>query len=175
MSPAFLDPPFARAAGPARHRAFTLVEVMVVVAIVSVVAAIGMPAVRRVALTARATAAANDLRVFAAAFQGYSQQNANYPPNAGIGVMPPAMSGSLGSTAWLRITPIGGRYKWNNNANHAGTRYRASISIRTQGRNRVTTDQAQLIALDRRIDDGNLAAGAFFLGAGNEPVFIIER
>ena len=148
---------------------------MVVVTIISVLAAFAMPASRRIATSARAAATVNDLRVFATAFQTYAQQNSNYPPSAGIGVMPPLMAGALNQTAWRRITPIRGCYKWNLDTVHAGTRYRASISLRTQGTNRVSNDRSQLLAIDRAIDDGNLATGVFFIGAGNEPVFIIER
>ncbi len=148
---------------------------MVVVTIVSVLAAFAMPTFKRIATSARATATANDLRVFAAAFQSYGQQTANYPPSAGIGVLPPLMADALKRTAWQRVTPIRGHYKWNLNTVHAGTRYRASISLRTQGTNRVSNDQSQLLAIDRAIDDGNLATGVFLIGAGNEPAYIVER
>lgn len=156
-------------------RGFTLVEMGMVTLIIGVMAAVAMPALRHATQTARANAVVNDLRVFAAAFQTYAQQNGVYPPEAAIGVMPSGMAGTLGNTAWLRVSPIHGRYNWENNRIEAGTRYRAAIGIRTKSPSTVTKDRSQLVAIDRRIDDGNLATGSFFLGAGNEPVFIIER
>lgn len=144
----------------------------IVTLIIGVMAAVGMPALRHAVFAARANAVVNDLRVFAGAFQTYAQQNG---AEAAVGVMPPVMVGSLGNTSWLRITPILGRYNWDYNQTHVGVRYRAAIGIRTKSPSRVTTDRNQLLAVDRRIDDGNLTTGNFFLGAGNEPVFIIER
>lgn len=143
--------------------------------IIGVLASLAMPALKLAVLSARATSVSNDLRTFSGAFQTHAQQTGAYPPDVGIGVMPPLMVGSLGNTAWLRLTPIGGRFHWEYNRTFSGTRYRAAIGLRTQGSNRVTTDRAQLTAVDRKIDDGNLATGNFFLGIGNEPFYIIER
>lgn len=157
------------------NRGFTLVEMGVVTLIIGVMAAAAMPALRLAAQTARANAVVNDLRVFASAFQAYAQQNGAYPVDAAIGVLPPVMVGSLGNTSWLRVTPIRGRYNWEYNKVHVGTRYRAAIGIRTKSPSTVMTDRQQLLAIDRRIDDGNLATGNFILGAGNAPLFIIER
>lgn len=160
---------------PHSIRGFSLVEMGMATLIVGVIASLAMPALKQAVLAARATSVANDLRTFAGAFQAQAQQSGAYPPDVGIGIMPPLMVGSLGNTAWLRRTPIGGRYHWEYNRTFSGTRYRAAIGLRTQAQNRVTTDRAQLTAIDRKIDDGNLATGNFFLGIGNEPFFVIER
>jgi prepilin-type N-terminal cleavage/methylation domain-containing protein len=165
----------ARPRRRATTRAFTLVEIMIVVGIIALIAAAALPAFRRVQHSARASAAANDLRVFATAYTTYAQQNGNFPPEAGIGVLPPLMKDSLRNSSWLAVTPIGGRYNWEYNRVEAGVRYKAAIGLRTSGVAVVSKDLNQLRALDRRIDDGNLATGNFFLGAGNEPVFILER
>jgi prepilin-type N-terminal cleavage/methylation domain-containing protein len=157
-------------------RGFTIVELMVVVTIIALLAALALPAARRAGMSAKASAVANDLRVFATAFGTYTQQAGSYPPEAAVGVMPPLMVGStLGQTSWLRKTPIGGNYNWDNAQAHAGITPRAAIAINSNGSNLVTTDRTQLLMIDRRIDDGNLATGNFFLGAHNEPVFIVER
>lgn len=179
--------PFFRSVSPPRFiptpirrrlrstRGFTLVEIGMVTLIVGVMASLSMPAIRYATKSARAGALVNDLRVFAAAFQSVAQQNGEYPPDAGIGVMPTGMAGSLGNTSWLQTTPVGGHYNWDHNCVQAGVLYRAAIGVRSTGSSSVTTDLDQLLEADRRIDDGNLATGNFFLGAGNEPVFIIER
>jgi prepilin-type N-terminal cleavage/methylation domain-containing protein len=156
-------------------RGFSLIELAVVTGILGVIVAIALPAFNRILVSARASAAAGDLRVFVGAFQAQAQQAGDYPPDAGIGVMPPLMQGSLGDTGWLRETPIGGRYNWESDRTVAGVRYRAAIAIRTLDPAQVSVDQRLLVALDRLLDDGNLATGQFFLGLGNEPVFIIER
>lgn len=162
-----------------RHRcarsAFTLLEVMIVVTIISLLVTLAMPASRRAVESARASTIANDLRVFANAFSAQAQQAGIYPPEVAVGVMPPLMVGALNNSAWRRRTPIGGLYNWDFNRNHGGTVYRAAIAISRSGTNLVTTDTQQLLAIDRRIDDGNLTTGNFRRGAASEPVYIIER
>jgi type II secretory pathway pseudopilin PulG len=148
---------------------------MVVVTIISLLAALALPAARRAGQSGKASAVANDLRVFATAFTTYAQQNGGYPAESAVAVMPPVMAGALGNTSWLRTTPIGGNYNWDNARIHGSVTPRAAISINSVGTNTVTLDTAQLLAIDKRIDDGNLATGNFFRGASNEPVYIIER
>lgn len=160
---------------PRDTRAFTLVEIMVVVLIISLLASVSMPASKRAIQTARAGTVANDLRIFYQAYSSHAQQTGSYPPEVAVGVMPPLMVGQLGTTAWRRKTPIGGLYNWDYNRNHGGTVYRAAVAISRSGTNRVTADNAQLLAIDRRIDDGNLNTGNFRIGAASEPVYIIER
>lgn len=161
----------------ARHveRGFTLLELMVVVCIVSVLSALLLPMAKRSGQAARASTVANDLRVFATAFTTYAQQNGRYPPEAAVGVMPPVMVDSLAKTSWLRVTPIGGKYNWDYARTHGKVAPRAAISINASGAFTVTTDNAQLLAIDRKIDDGNLATGNFYKGASSLPVYIIER
>lgn len=149
---------------------------MVVVTIISFLAAMSLPAAKRAGQSAKAAAVVNDLRVFSLAFGGYAQQANSYPPEVAVGVFPPAMAGSvLGQSAWLRKTPIGGNYNWDNNRTHGSITPKAAISINTNRTNRVTTDRTQLLMIDRRLDDGNLNTGNFFLGASSEPVYILER
>ena len=148
---------------------------MVVVSVISVLAALALPAFKRITQAARTAAVTNDLRVFAAAFTAQAHQAGTYPPETTVGVMPPLMVGSLSNTAWRRKTPVGGLYNWDFNRNHGGTVYRAAIAISRSGTNLVTTDTNQLVAIDRLIDDGNLTTGMFRRGAASEPVYIIER
>ncbi len=85
------------------------------------------------------------------------------------------MIGYLRASNWTRVTPIGGKYYWNPNSLHQGTRYRAVIVVATVGQDRVTSDRNQLLEIDRKIDDGNLSSGNFRLGASNYPIYILER
>lgn len=143
--------------------------------IIGLLASLGMPVFQRTLVASRASAIANDLRTFAAAFQHYEQQSGSFPPEASVGVLPSAMAQAINPAAWTRITPIGGYYNWEYNRVSAGVRYRAGIGIRTKAAAQVTRDQAHLLAIDRLIDDGNLETGNFFIGTGNEPFLAIER
>src|SRR4051812_37967231 len=111
------------------HRGFTLVEIMVVVMIISLLAAIAVPAAARIQRKARVTAVINDFRVFAAAFDAYSHQTGTWPPEVAAGAIPAGMSQYLNTTAWTRVTPMGGKYNWEFNQTHFGTKIKAAIAI----------------------------------------------
>ena len=156
-------------------RAFTLVEIGVVVLIISLVAAIAVPQIKSAIITARSEAVINDLRVLSQAFQHYLQENGDWPatPSA-AGAFPAGMAGYLRESAWTRKTPIGGYYVWDTNVEQAGQHVRAAIGITSTGDSAVSADRIQLSDIDRRFDDGNLATGSFRLGFYNEPVYVIE-
>ncbi len=153
-----------------------MVELSVVVFIISILAALAVPALKKVNLEARSVTAANDLRVFSGAFQTYAHERGDWPPGNGTpGAFPVGMEGYLGQTSWQRITPLGGYYTWDPNSMQQGERYRAVIVIASANGNAVTSDVAQLVDLDRRIDDGDLTSGNFRLGFRNYPVFVLEH
>lgn len=156
-------------------RGFTLVEMGMVTLIIGLLAATGIPAMQRTLVTTKASAVVTDLRTFAGTFQAYAQQTGGYPPEAGVGVMPPLMADALRETSWLRTTPIGGKYDWEFDRTSAGVRYRAAIALRTLGLDNVSMSNSVLLTIDRVIDDGDLLTGNFFIGTGNEPFYVIER
>ena len=147
-----------------------------VVFIISVLAALAVPALKRVSLEARSVAVANDLRVFSGALQAYVHDRGDWPEgNDGPGVFPPGMEGYLRQTNWERVTPIGGHYSWEPNSLQQGERYRAVIVIASVGKDQVTTDKRQLEDLDRRVDDGDLTSGTFRLGYRDYPAYVLEH
>jgi len=155
---------------------FSLVELSVVVFIISLLVAIAVPALKRVQLESRATAVANDLRVYSAALQTYVHEKGDWPAGAGEpGVFPPGMEGYLRESNWTRPTPIGGRYTWAPNSLHQGERYRAAIVISSVPGSPVTDDRNQLLDLDRKIDDASLDTGLLRLGFRNYPVYVLEH
>jgi prepilin-type N-terminal cleavage/methylation domain-containing protein len=156
-----------------KRRGFTLVEVMVVVVIIGLIAAIGLPAFRRVNLRSKATAVANDLRQFSGVFSTYSLQNGRWPADNDPQVIPPEVAGSLPEN-FARVTPAGGVYEWNHDVAAHGVYARASIAMVTANGFTLTDDAELAELIDTMIDDGNLETGNFQLGAGNNFVYIIE-
>jgi len=171
-----LSPP--RSPPPRRRRdaGFTLLELAVVVFIISVLAALAIPTVKKLVLESRSAAVVNDLRVFSGALQSYSQERGDWPAgNSEPGVFPAGMEGYLRTTNWERPTPIGGRYTWSPHTVQQGERYRAAIVLSSLGDDKVSADRIQLTDLDRRLDDGSLDTGNLRLGYRNYPVFVLEH
>ena len=132
---------------------FTLVEIMIVVVIIGLLAALAIPAFQRVRENAQSTRFISDLRTFAQAFETYAMKNGGWPPNAGTGVVPTGMSGELKDAAWTTAKNSGGgRWNWDRN-NYGGA---AVISAAN-----VTASDAQMTAIDAKIDDGDLTTGRF--------------
>lgn len=155
---------------------FTLIEIMVVVTIISVLAMLAVPAFARIQRRAKTTAIMNDFRVFATAFVAYSHENGSWPAEAAPGVVPTGMTNQLNGTAWLRTTPMGGKYNWEFNQLHFGTRYQAAIAISSVAGATLVLDVPQLQDLEQTIDKGNFnwLGGDFHLGAALNPLYIIQ-
>lgn len=161
---------------PADCRGFTLLELAVVVAIISVVLAVCVPLARHLIIQARASALENDLRVFTAAFQSYANEHGDWPAGDGTpGAFPDGMAAYLSSSNWQRRTPVGGNYTWDPNSLQQGSRHRAVIVIASTPDNPVTSDRVQLLEIDQKFDDGELATGTFVLGYRNYPAYILEH
>ena len=152
---------------PPRHRAaFTLVEIMIVVVIIGLLAAMAIPAFQRVQQSAATNRAVNDFRVFAQAFERYATENGAWPPNAGNSVVPTGMSGEFKATVWQGVTSIGGKWNWDRNLGSII----AGISIVN-----FTCTDAQLALIDAKLDDGDLTTGHFQKESANRVTYILEQ
>jgi len=155
---------------------FSLLGLSVALFLISVLAALAVPVFKRIQTHARSGAAIDHLRVFAGAFQKHASERGDWPAvSAAPGEIPPGMQPYLSATAWTQPSPIGGAYTWAANSLQLGERYRAILVISSQGANKVTTQRQQLVDIDRRIDDGDLATGKFRLGYRHQPFFVIEH
>jgi len=148
--------------------AFTLVEIMVVVVIIGLLAALAIPAFQRNQRASQNARTVNDFRIFAQAFEIYSTQNGTWPPNATAGVVPTGMSGDFKEDTWKAPrTAIGGRWNWDVNKSD----FTAGVTI-----SGYTVSDAQIAEIDAKLDDGNLATGMFRKTAGgtNRCTFILQ-
>ena len=157
-----------------RTRAFTLVEIMVVVVIIGLLAAMGLPALRRVTLRSKASAVQNDLRTFSTAFITFNLQNGHWPANGAPREIPAEIGNALTNNFTLK-SPIGGYYKWNYDVSADGITAKAAIIIQSDTDSPVSDDAELRLLIDRQMDDGALDAGNIQVGSTASLVYIIER
>lgn len=157
-------------------RAFSLIELMVAVTIMSLLFLLAVPTYQRIQRRAKSAAIANDLRVFAAVFQAHAHEAGAWPPETAAGIVPVGMSpDELKFDDWTQKTPMGGKFDWELNQTHVGVQYHAAITITPTADAPLILDDELLLEIDKAIDDGDLSTGAFRRGNGNYPLFIIEN
>jgi prepilin-type N-terminal cleavage/methylation domain-containing protein len=135
---------------PPRHRtaaAFTLVEIMIVVVIIGLLAAIAVPAFRKIRERSLASRYANDFKQFESAFQRYSFENGSWPAPAAGGVIPTGMAGYL-PASYTTTSPMAGNYLWSGPSSNIVLRHS-------------TATDSVMRQVDELLDDGNLATGEF--------------
>ena len=142
--------PYARFPGAGHSRpaaAFTLVEIMIVVVIIGLLAAMALPAFQKSRQRSQAARLTNDFRQFESAFQRYLMENGQGPASAGIGVEPTGMAGYL-PASYVNPSPLGGGYIWSG----------PSSNIVLSGS---TANDAVMQLVDAALDDGVLTTGNF--------------
>ena len=145
-------------------RGFTLVEIMVVVVVIGLLAAMALPALQRVKQSAVSKRYINDARQIRDAVERYALENGGFPPN-GIAGFDPALQGYVPDSLYhSTTTALGGVWDWDYQQNGIT----ASISVY-----QYTVSDTQLLDIDRTIDDGNLNTG-LFRKIGNKAVYVIQ-
>jgi type IV pilus assembly protein PilA len=148
-------------------RGFTLVEIMIVVVIIGLLAALAIPAFQRIQRASQNSRVVNDFRIFAQAFETYATENGSWPGNVGAGAIPAGMSGTFKVDSWRATTTIGGRWNWDNSLSSGGA---AGISIQN-----FTADDAQLAEIDAKLDDGDITTGKLRKTTANKFTLIMEE
>jgi prepilin-type N-terminal cleavage/methylation domain-containing protein len=133
--------------------AFTLAEVMIVVAIICLLALLAVPSFLRARQRAQNTRFINALRVASSAFDTYAVEHNSYPVDVNRGIVPPGMSTYFDDTLkWTSTTPIGGNWDWDKDV----FGFKAAVSVVSP-----TASVQQLTEIDAAIDDGDLTSGRF--------------
>ena len=160
---------------PRSSDGFTLVEIAVVVMIIGILSTMALPASRKAGSMTRINTYVNDLRVFSGGFNQFAQMHGKWPATqTSSQSFPEDMEGHLSETSWTRVTPLGGSYTWDHDVLLNGRTITAAISLVASPERPVSATNEQLLEIDTKIDDGNLATGMFQLGFGDMPIYIIE-
>ncbi len=136
-----------------RNRGFSLIEILIVVAIIADIGAIAMPSYMRARKFTQDTRFMSDLRAATDGFDMYSAEHNSYPPNAGTGVIPAGMQQYLAGMDFAGPTPIGGTWNWDNNRNGSV----AAVGVLFSGGG----DDLRMAEIDERLDNGILTTGGF--------------
>ena len=143
---------------------FTLVEIMIVVVIIGILAAMAGVAFKHVRERSVATRVANDLRVFADAFQTYTLEVGSYPADVGPATVPAGMGEYLNASIFTSETPAGGRYDWDEGV----FGITAAVSVMS-----TTIGAETILMIDEILDDGNTNTG-FVRARSGGLMYIIE-
>jgi prepilin-type N-terminal cleavage/methylation domain-containing protein len=157
-----------------RTRAFTLIEVMVVVVIIGVLAAAGIPTYRHIMMRSKVTALENELRQFSTVIQTYTTQNGHWPADGDPQVIPPELATAM-PIQFTGASPFGGVYKWNYDVPADGIAVKAALIVQTAAGNPISDDAEMFLMLDKQMDDGVLETGNVQVGSTNSLVYIIEK
>lgn len=153
---------------------FSILELAVVLAIISVVAALAVPAFQQLLRESRLNTLANDLRVHAQAIDTHVAETGEYPnSHYKVGDPIPGLQGNL-SSKWLEKTPVGGGYTWVYTQQGNPDRRNAFIQIVERPSKPMNVTLQDVQEFDRRIDDGNLAEGRLQL-AGTRIRYYVRR
>lgn len=120
-----------------RSFGFTLVEIMIVVAIIGVLAAIAIPSFQRSRVKAQNTAFINDLRIIEAAINTCILETKNYPADVYEKIMPPELAPYLKNIDFAKPTPIGGYWDYDYN-------WGMKCGIGVKGPSRTTAEMMKL-------------------------------
>lgn len=150
------------------RRAFTLVEILIVVVILGVLAAIVAPAFAGASREAQIGAFITEIKILADEVEFYTARTGEFVADAGSGDFPPELAGGrLETHDWENGTPLGG--VWDVEFNENGIT--SGVGVHFQGDN----PGAEVMAdVDARFDDGSQNTGVFQRIAADRYYWIVE-
>lgn len=154
---------------PHPNRGFTLVEILIVVVIIGVLAALALPLLADATNDARKTAFAADTKIFAEAMERYRLDYGVFPPDSSSGVLPLGFEDYIEESKWVAGTPVGG--VWDTEFNDSGVA--AAVGVHFDGTGD-TRDDIYMNFIDDMVDDGDVNTGAFRKLAADRYYFVVD-
>ena len=155
----------------ARFRGFTLVEILIVVVILAILAAMIIPQFASATTQSRQSVFASNLKELTKSAELFKLDNNGWPPDGGSGSTPAGMENYIQSGKFEAVTPIGG--VWDFEYQDAGG-VTAAVGVHFNGSGETRGD-AFMNEIDALLDDGDVASGRFRLLEANRYYFVLEE
>jgi len=156
-----VDQPVSKRSG------FTLVEIMIVVAIIGLLAALTLPSFAKARTRSLGVRVALDMQTFGDAFIVYAAENGRYPADSHATLPPGAgMENYLDDGKWYEETAIGGNFNWEGPDAYPY----AGVSVFDH-----TVSDEDLLEIDNLVDDGVLATGSYRKTSNGRFTYIVEE
>ncbi len=155
---------------PAPHRstnrsAFTLVEILIVVVILGILAAIVVPRFAGATDEARQSTFIASLKTYADAVEYFTAREGRYPPDGGSGTIPAGFETYVDQDEYESPTPLGG--VWDIEFNEMGVT--SAVGVHFQG----VAVPDFMLQIDETFDDGDLSTGLFQELAADRYYYIV--
>ncbi|MHC5024104.1 MAG: type II secretion system protein [Planctomycetota bacterium] len=140
-----------------RSTGFTLIEIMIVVALIAILAALVVPVIDTSTNEAQQIAFVADLRLFGDAAMRYHFDSGQWLEDSSTGVLPAGWASYIDEEKWTSLTPIGGA--WDCELDSYGVKSALGVDFANGGG--MDRDDAYMEQIDAIFDDGDLTTGQF--------------
>ncbi len=153
-----------------KNRGFTLIELMVSIAIIGILAAVAITSFFNYREKAKLGVIASDLRTFGISFEAYNLAEGCYPPDSHDDA-PNNLKNGYGTETYLPINAWTTTPAWDGFYNWEGPNNYPYAGISLYG---TTAPQSIMIKLDNMMDDGDLNSGVFKKTSNGRYTFIVD-
>jgi len=142
---------------------YSIVELMITVAVIAVIASLAIPAWQRARKRSQADALVSELRINGEAFQVYAAEKGGLPANSGVlSAMPAGMAPYMPKkSTWTGVSPTGGYWVWWNFGTSSFWGFTGIIGVYN-----ANFDSEQVKHIDTAMDDGDPNNGGIHLSTG---------